>query len=713
MGDMKKGADGALVSGLAAMILPWRKVTLFGLILIVLAASAAGPVVADDKTLLRAREGAAALLRGQYEKAIAAYDEALANPEIADFIKASILSDRGIAKWGMKQTREAIEDFNLSIQLNAESADVYNNRGNALLDLGHPEEAIKDFDRAISLKPNYGAAYNNRGNAHTLLAQYQPAFQDYRKAVELMPTNAAAFNGRGKAHAALKRQHAAVRDFTRAISINAKYGTAFENRGRANLTLDRYREAAEDLTEALATTPDQPELLLLRARANLGDKKLKPALDDLNRAIELKPDLADAYIERGLLHTQVRHFDDAIADFTRAIELKPENAKAYAMRAAAQFQAAPPKKPAPVSVVTKAEPGAAEATADGTAAPAGQSETVVAKQSTAPADSAEVPADGSAAQEPVADGSQPLADGSAPQEQMAEGAELPADGSVDPGQATEPLPPGAEAAAVPPADGAVAPAPVPEAPQPDAAMMADAEKALSLAPDDANALRIRADIHRAMERNDAAIADYQRSLTLDPFQTEARTALEKLGQEMPAEPGEPLGKPVKEWVVKEVSPGRFMAANPRYKALRVELEMFGSGQPKILEWSLMRDALAGIGLLRYYAGDFGDGGKVDLVYTAIVDLYANKVIAIEPYSWGSTEAAWNWQGVSVIVTDPEGNANEVKLRRGRTPRSDTREETADYGFPFFGQRPGGAPPPRQTRRAPPGGQSGVFNWLFR
>ena len=40
-------------------------------------------------TLLRAREGAAALLRGQYEKAVASYDEALTNPEIADFVKAS------------------------------------------------------------------------------------------------------------------------------------------------------------------------------------------------------------------------------------------------------------------------------------------------------------------------------------------------------------------------------------------------------------------------------------------------------------------------------------------------------------------------------------------------------------------------------------------------------------------------------------------------
>jgi tetratricopeptide (TPR) repeat protein len=94
--------------------------------------------------------GAAALLRGRYDKAIAAYDEALSNPENADFVKASIYSDRGVAKWRLKQTKEALDDFNQSIQISPESASVYNNRGNALMDLGHPDEALKDFDRATA-----------------------------------------------------------------------------------------------------------------------------------------------------------------------------------------------------------------------------------------------------------------------------------------------------------------------------------------------------------------------------------------------------------------------------------------------------------------------------------------------------------------------------------------------------------------------------------
>jgi hypothetical protein len=165
-------------------------------------------------------------------------------------------------------------------------------------------------------------------------------------------------------------------------------------------------------------------------------------------------------------------------------------------------------------------------------------------------------------------------------------------------------------------------------------------------------------------------------------------------------------------VITEPSPGRFVVTNPKYKKFRAELEMFGSGKPKLLEWSLMKDALAGIGLLRYYAGDLGEGASQDLVYTAIIDLYANKVAAIEPYSWGETPAKWDWQAVSVVVTDPDGNANEVQLRKGRVPRAVARDE----GGGLFG-----GPPQAQARKRGGGGggggggqgQGNFLNWLFR
>jgi tetratricopeptide (TPR) repeat protein len=564
--------------------------------LVILAASQA---LAEDTTLLRAREGAAALIRGQYDKAIAAYDEALQSPEIADFVKASIYSDRGIAKWRMNHTKEAIDDFNQSIQLSPENPNVYNNRGNALMDLGHPDEAIKDFDRAVALSPNYGAAYNNRGNAHVALGQYDAAFQDFRKAVELMPQSAVPFNGRGLAHNALKRYHAAIRDLTRAITLNPRYTAAYRHRADAYLALDMYREAVADATQVLSAegdTPD-PDVLLLRARANSGDKKLNPALDDLNKVIELKPEMVDAYIARGDVFTQVRRFDDAVGDFARAIELDPKNAKAYAMRAATKLQMA------------------------------GNADDKVAANEDA---------------------------------------------------------------------------------------LNDVNQALQLAANDPLALRIRGNIYEALNRTDEGIADYRTALAQDPFQSESRDALERLGQEVPPEEGLTIGEEVAGWVIKEPQPGRYIATNVKYPALRPELEMFGGGQPKILEWKLLKDALSGIGLLKYYAGDLGDGQDSGLEYVAILDTRANKLVSIEPHSWGSATAQWNWQAVSVVVTDPDGNANEIQLRKVRQRAPVSRDDF--WGFGRSADSADEAPQGRRARKGAGGGGGGgpgIFNWLFR
>jgi len=542
---------------------------------------AAAPAHAEDQILLRAREGAAAMIRGQFDRAITLYDEALATPDVSSFVQATIYSDRGVAKWRMKQTKEAIDDFNKSIELSPEIATVYNNRGNALMDLGQPEEAIKDFDRAIQLHASYGAAYNNRGNAYAALGQYDAAFQSFRKAAELLPQSAIPFNGRGRTHEQLARYHAAVRDLTRAIGLDQKYAAAYRNRAEANFAIDNFAAAAEDATQALDLEPDvpQPKLLLLRAEAYAAENRFKEAIADFDTALELNPELVEAYVERGMLFANNRRVDDAIGDYTRAIQMDPKNAKAYALRAEAKLK----------------------------------SEAV------------------------------------------------------------------------------------------DEALI-DVNQALTLSLGDPLALRIRGGIYEAQERVGDAIYDYQRALAKDPFQAESRAALVRLNQEVPAATGQPIGEPVGGWVVTEPSSGRYLASNPDYGSLRVELEMFGAGKPKILEWKLMRGALSGIGLLTYYAGDFGGGDELD--YVAIVDTRANKVVSIEPQRWGTQTAQWNWQAVSVVVTDPDGHANEIKLRPERRAPVARGSDDGERGV-------GGQSRNRRRARGGGGGGGSPFDWLFR
>jgi tetratricopeptide (TPR) repeat protein len=448
---------------------------------------------------------------------------------------------------------------------------------------------------------------------------------------------------------------------------------------------------------------------------------------------------------------------------TRAIELNPQNAEAYAMRAEARMKAAPPKKPEPVSTVAKqpaadpvdpnaAPPAAPGAPADANAVAPGATPSADPNAAAAPVDpnAATPPADANAAPGTPTAAADPNAAATpedlnsaatpapaTPADANAPAAPANPDAAAAPADANAAAPPADPNAAAPADPNAVAPgamaaadpsavAPSDAGADPNAAPAADAapepvqaddealkdlQQALTIAPDDPVALRLRGDFYQATGKTTEAIADYQAALAKDPFQSESRDALEKLGQDVPDEQGQPLAPPVSDWVVTEPSPGRYVATNPKYKKLRAELEMFGSGKPKIIEWTQMKDALAGIGLLRYYAGDLAEGANQELVYTAIIDLWANKVVTIEPYSWGTNAAKWDWQAYSVVVTDPDGTPNEIKLRKPKA--RPVAREGGGFFDPWGGPAQSQAQPRGRRGGGGGGGGGGLFGWFGR
>ena len=83
--------------------------------------------------------------------------------------KSNLLDDakdyynRGVAKLKLGDYEDAIADYDQAIALNPDDADAYYNRGIAKRGLGDHDSAIADFDQGIELKPDDGEAYFLRG----------------------------------------------------------------------------------------------------------------------------------------------------------------------------------------------------------------------------------------------------------------------------------------------------------------------------------------------------------------------------------------------------------------------------------------------------------------------------------------------------------------------------------------------------------------------
>ncbi len=299
----------------------------------------AGPAAsADAPTVSGSEDGAQQLVRGNADQAVEAYSNALKDTGLANDRRATVLNDRAVAYARLGRSKEALADYNKSVELFPEYPAAYNNRGNLLLSLGQAKEAVKDFDRAILLAPSYAAAYSNRANAKLMLGQPNDALTDFTKAIELMPASAAPLSGRGLAYLATGKPHAAIRDFSRAVNADARFASAYRNRAEARIGVGQKEESIEDLSRAIAFDMSNAELYIARGYAYMAAANVASAIKDFTRAIELDSRSAPSYAARGLANGLAEAYDEAYADLNRALEIDPRLATAFAYRAYAYKQ---------------------------------------------------------------------------------------------------------------------------------------------------------------------------------------------------------------------------------------------------------------------------------------------------------------------------------------------------------------------------------------
>ena len=81
--------------------------------------------------------------------------------------------------------KEALNDFNLSIELDPNFEQPYYYRGNLKFSNGDYQGALADYSKAIELNPGFAEAYRNRGDLYQSINQASKACPDWKKARDL------------------------------------------------------------------------------------------------------------------------------------------------------------------------------------------------------------------------------------------------------------------------------------------------------------------------------------------------------------------------------------------------------------------------------------------------------------------------------------------------------------------------------------------------
>lgn len=513
---------------------------------------------------------------------------------------------------------------------------------------GDAGQAVADYTEALkdATLPNDRRAtiLTDRAVAYARLGQTKQAIDDFNRAAQLFPEYAAIYNNRGNLLLALGYPEEALKDFNRAVVLAPGYAAALSNRAGAYAKVGHNDLAIRDYTAAVRLMPQSAAPLAGRGRVHMAAGRPHAAIRDFSRAVTADPRFAAAYRNRAEAKLDIVRLQDAIEDLSRAIAFDADNPELYLLR------------------------GQAYLSSDNVAA--------------ALKDFTQVTVlDARSARGFAARG---LANAIAQSYEEA---------FADLNRAIELDPRSGLAFAY----RAVA---YKMSGQTDVGIK-DAETAEKLDPDGPEVLWAKGEIEEAQGRTEQAVADYKRAVSLKPRLKLAADGLQRLGADAAsAEDREIPGAGVDSWRVVQQGT-HYYAVSDQYRRLRIPLEMAGDGQPRLLEWEVKQAPLRGIATLRFAAGAVpGAMGPDEVEQVAILDLFSNSVVGIEPHREGQKVATWTWQDNRVIVASVDGATDEFILRAGVAGNADRRRYTSsDSGvWAPWGQLDSSSQDDRRPRR---------------
>jgi len=492
-----------------------------------------------------------------------------------------------------------------------EGANILARKGNAQLHRGENENAIASFSEALSVGQlqiyTKASILNDRALAYTRIKKYERAMDDFNSAIEAFPEFATAYNNRGLLLNKLGFHQEAIKDFNRALALQPKSGAIIHNRANALLNAGAEKVAFKDYGKALTLLNDKTEPHLARGQIHWAHQRRYAALREFNLALENNNNHAKLLYNRGQVYMGLEQTTNAINDIAKAVQLAPNNQQ-YKMELSTIYlnNGQHFKARQLLTKILQTDPLNAHA---------------LILRGRAYGDKGDYNKALNDLDQAVS-----LTDGPAA---YAERALLRSNYNM-----------------------------------PDLSAQ-DSSTAIQKAPQTA---RSWAALGQAA-LNDGLIGNAERyfleSLKRDKGYKLAKEGLVKLGIVQPDKEeqifaDDSLDDESVQWTIIERQKGNYIAVHPKYRNLKIHLDLYGPNKPKIIEWTVLTGKYKGFGLLRYDAGSKDKANPFEQV--SIVNLKKQKVLSIEPFRWGKKISKWDWKDHDVEIRDPDGITNKVALR---------------------------------------------------
>jgi tetratricopeptide (TPR) repeat protein len=206
------------------------------------------------------------------------------------------------------------------------------------LKLNNPYDADVGYTACIQLRPDYPWLYSSRAAARLHLGQFDDAILDYGAALERDPNSVATYFSRAKARQSKGQTVEAIADYARIIALDSDNTAARLERARAYFESDTPERAFADLDRVLALRPGSNDALLDRALLEQRLGHVERVSAHLERARSaLRQEDVDGRFERAMAYQKAQRHDLALVLFDQVLQLTPSHVNALFKRAESKF----------------------------------------------------------------------------------------------------------------------------------------------------------------------------------------------------------------------------------------------------------------------------------------------------------------------------------------------------------------------------------------
>ena len=225
----------------------------------------------------------------------------------------------GDALLSKKNLYLAYVQYDKSLQMNPENLRVEYKKGLALLLGGKNDDAIQQFQIVIDINPNYAPAYEGIGRAYFQKKEYSESEKKFLRAVILDPRLWKSYNYLGYIRDYRKDYKSAIHEYKSALQIKPEKGFIYNNLGVSYSLSGNYKKAVAAFNKAIELNYREGKVYNNMALALANLDRYEEALD----AFEKVGGEAQAYNNLGCIYLGRGMFEEAVISFEKAIELEP------------------------------------------------------------------------------------------------------------------------------------------------------------------------------------------------------------------------------------------------------------------------------------------------------------------------------------------------------------------------------------------------------